>query len=106
MSLEEFSQYALKILELLTTGILKIDKEKRCQACDCLQKEYKFSKEQVYVLIFHKRIGQNKSQVSFKKEENRLEAEKVNICQLSDSACSEKTIKETAQCIVWNNLNE
>jgi len=45
MSLKELSQYALKILKLLTTGVLKVDKEKRCQACDRLQKGYKFSKE-------------------------------------------------------------
>ena len=30
----------------------------------------------------------------------------MNICQVSDSACSEETIKETAQCIVQDNLNE
>jgi len=30
----------------------------------------------------------------------------VNICQDSDSGCSEETIKEMAQCIVWDNLSE
>ena len=45
MSFEELSQYASEILELLTTGVPKVDKEKRCQACDRLQKGYKFSKE-------------------------------------------------------------
>ena len=30
----------------------------------------------------------------------------MNICQLSDSACSEETIKETAQRIVRDNLSE
>ncbi len=30
MSLEELSQYAPEILELLTTGVPKVDKEKRC----------------------------------------------------------------------------
>ena len=51
MSLEELSQYAPEILELLTTGVPKVDKEKRRQALDRLQKGYKFSKEQVFVLI-------------------------------------------------------
>ena len=31
---------------------------------------------------------------------------KYTVCQLSDSACSEETIKETAQCIVRDNLSE
>ena len=30
----------------------------------------------------------------------------MNICQVSDSACSEETIKETAQRIVRDNLSE
>ena len=37
---------------------------------------------------------------------NGSEAEEVNICQLSDSACSEETIKKMAQCIVRDNLSE
>ena len=57
MSLEELSQYALEILEFLTTGVPKVDKEKRCQTRDSLQKGYKFSKEQAYALISHERIG-------------------------------------------------
>ena len=36
MSLEELSQYMPEILELLTTGMPKVDKEKRCQARDRL----------------------------------------------------------------------
>ena len=63
MSLEELSQYAPEILKLLTTGVPKVDKEKRRQARDRLQKGYKFSKEQSYALIPHERIGRNKSQV-------------------------------------------
>ncbi|RIA87451.1 hypothetical protein C1645_827779 [Glomus cerebriforme] len=58
MSLEELSQYAPEILELLTTGVPKVDKEKRHQAHDRLQKGYKFSKEQAYALIPHERIGE------------------------------------------------
>ncbi|CAG8538391.1 4749_t:CDS:2 [Diversispora eburnea] len=41
---EELSQYAPEILELLTTGVLKIDKEKRCQARDHLQKDISLTK--------------------------------------------------------------
>ncbi|RIA93704.1 hypothetical protein C1645_818994 [Glomus cerebriforme] len=78
VSLEELSQYAPEILELLTTGVPKVDKEKRRQARDHLQKGYKFSKEQAYALIPHERIGRSKSQ----------------------------TIKEMAQRIVWDNLSE
>src|SRR6266542_5510326 len=88
MSLEKLSQYALEILELLTTGVPKVDKEKRCQARDHLQKGYKFSKEQAYALISHKRIGQSKSQAIPKEGEP---AGEVNICQVSDSICSEET---------------
>ena len=36
MDLEELSQYAPEILKLLTTGMPKVDKEKRHQACDHL----------------------------------------------------------------------
>jgi hypothetical protein len=104
MGLEELSQYALEILELLTTGVPKVDKEKRRQARDRLQKGYNFSKEQAYVLIPHKRIGRSKNQVTPKEEK---QAGDVNICQVSfDSTCSEETIKETAQRIVRNNLSE
>ena len=68
MSFEELSQYAPEILELLTTGVPKVDKEKRRQARDRLQKGYKFSKEQAYALIPHERIGRSKSQVPPKKK--------------------------------------
>src|SRR3954454_11887084 len=95
MSLEELSQYAPEILELLTTSVPLVDKEKRCQARNRLQKEYEFSKEQAFALIPHERIGRNKSQVT-----KRSEAGEVNICQVSDSTCSEETIKEMAQRIV------
>ncbi len=84
----------------------KVDKEKRHQARDHLQKGYKFSKEQAYVLIPHERIGRSKSQVPLKEEGNGSETGEVNICQLSDSTCSEETIKETAQHIVQDNLSE
>src|SRR4051812_48789824 len=103
MSLEEFSQYAPEILELLTTDVPKVDKEIRRQARDRLQKGYKFSKEQAYALIPHEKIGRSKSQVIPKEEEL---AGEVNICQDSDSTCSEETIKETAQRIVQDNLSE
>ncbi|CAG8807447.1 5582_t:CDS:2, partial [Dentiscutata erythropus] len=62
MSLEELSQYAPKILELLTTSTLLVDKEKRHQAHNRLQKGYEFSKEQAFALIPHERIGRSKSQ--------------------------------------------
>ena len=76
IGLEELSQYALEILELLTTGMLKVDKEKRCQARDRLQKGYKFSKEQAFALISHERVGQSKSQVTLKEGGDEVE---VNI---------------------------
>ncbi len=78
----------------------KIDKEKRRQDHDRLQKGYKFSKEQAYVLVPHERIGQSKSQVIPK--EGKLAGKEVNICdvkgtcQVSDSTCSEEIIKEMA----------
>ena len=68
MSLEELNQYAPEILELLTTGVPKVDKEKRHQTCDRLQKGYKFSKKQAYALIPYERIGRSKSQVTSKEE--------------------------------------
>ncbi|CAG8842134.1 32692_t:CDS:2, partial [Gigaspora margarita] len=84
ISLEELSQYVSEILELLTTGMPLVNKEKRYQAYDHLQKEYKFSKEQ----------GPG------------LEVKEINICQVSDSTCSEETIKETAQRIVLDKLSK
>src|SRR5215216_4613692 len=104
MDLEELSQYAPEILELLTTNVPKVDKEKRRQARNHLQKGYNFSKEQAYALIPHEKIGRSKNQVTPKEEK---QAGDVNICQVSlDSTCSEETIKETAQRIVQNNLSE
>ncbi|CAG8831388.1 45645_t:CDS:2, partial [Gigaspora margarita] len=57
MSLEELSQYAPEILELLTDN-----KEKRRQARNRLLNGYKFSKEQVFALIPLQRVGRCKSQ--------------------------------------------
>ncbi|RIA91175.1 hypothetical protein C1645_822419 [Glomus cerebriforme] len=81
------------------------NREKRCQAHNRLQKGYQFSKEQVFVLILNQRIGQYISQVPLPKRPG-LEAEEVNICQVSDSAYFEETIKEMTQHIVQDNLNE
>ncbi|CAG8754086.1 2789_t:CDS:2, partial [Cetraspora pellucida] len=100
MSLKELSQYVPEILKLLTTGTLLVDKEKRRQACNHLQKEYEFSKEQVFALISHERIGWNKSQVTFK------EGVDVNICLASDITLEEVTIKQMAQCIMKDKLSE
>ena len=98
ISLEELSQYASEILELLTTGVSKVDKEKRHQARDHLQKGYKYNKEQAFILIPYERVGWSKSQVILKEEGSK--AKEVNIYQVSDSTYSEEIIKETAQCIV------
>ncbi|RIB27461.1 hypothetical protein C2G38_2160557 [Gigaspora rosea] len=99
-SLEKLSQYAPEILELLTTGTPLVDKKKRCQACNRLQKGYEFSKEQAFALIPHERIGRSKSQVIPK------EGGDVNICLVSDTTLEEETIKETAQRIIRGNLSE
>ncbi|RGB27205.1 hypothetical protein C1646_799341 [Rhizophagus diaphanus] len=104
MSLEELNQYVPEILELLTTGVPKVDKEKRRQARDRLQKGYKFSKEQAYALIPHERIGQYISQVPVL-EELELEAE-VNINIVYENVPEGETIRETAQRIVQDNLSE
>ncbi|CAG8852764.1 18955_t:CDS:2, partial [Gigaspora margarita] len=87
MNLEELSQYAPEILELLMD-----DKEKRHQARNHLLNGYKFSKEQVFVLIPLQRVGRCKSQVLVP-ERSGLEAEK-------------ESIKEMAQCIVRDKLSE
>ncbi|GBC10683.1 hypothetical protein RclHR1_09820002 [Rhizophagus clarus] len=79
MSIEELSQYVPEIRDLLGD-----DREKRHQARNRLQKEYKFSKEQAFALIPDQRIG-------------RL---------VSDNAPEGETIKETAQHIVWDNLSK
>ncbi|PKC01070.1 hypothetical protein RhiirA5_427286 [Rhizophagus irregularis] len=102
-SLEELSQNSPGILELLTTGAPKVDKEKRHQAHNHLQKGYKFSKEQAFALIPRERVGRSKNSV-FSKEEG-LEDEKADVCQVSDSSSGE-TIKETAQRIVKDDLSE
>ncbi|CAG8614912.1 24342_t:CDS:2 [Dentiscutata erythropus] len=99
-SLEELSQYAPEILELLTTGVPLVDKEKRRQAHNRLQKGYGFSKEQAFALIPHERIGRSKSQVIPK------EGGDVNICLASDTTLEGETIKETAQRIIQDNLSE
>ncbi|CAG8829967.1 41852_t:CDS:1, partial [Gigaspora margarita] len=100
MSLEELSQYAPEILELLTD-----DKKKRRQARNRLLNGYKFSKEQVFALIPLQRVGRCKSQAPVP-ERSGLEAEEVYICQVSDSTCTEETIKEMAQRIVRDKLSE
>ncbi|PKY29977.1 hypothetical protein RhiirB3_446836 [Rhizophagus irregularis] len=102
-SLEELSQNSPGILELLTIGAPKVDKEKRHQAHNHLQKGYKFSKEQAFALIPRERVGRSKNSV-FSKEEG-LEDEKADVCQVSDSSSGE-TIKETAQRIVKDDLSE
>jgi len=99
MSFEELSQYAPEILELLITDVLKVDKEKRRQACNHLQKGYKFSKEQAFALISHEKVGQSKSQVTLKEEGDEAEVNiysTKNACQVSDIILEEKTIRETA----------
>ncbi|CAG8765054.1 40814_t:CDS:2 [Gigaspora margarita] len=90
MSLKELSQYVPEILELLTD-----DKEKRRQARNHLLNGYRFSKEQVFALIPLQRVVQYKRQAPVP-ERSGLDAEEVNICQVSDSTCSEETIKEIA----------
>src|SRR5437588_8279357 len=87
-------QYVPEILELLTTGVPKVDKEKRRQARDRLQKGYKFSKEQAYALSPYKRIGRYISQVPIL-EELELEA-KINISIVYENVPEGETIRETA----------
>ncbi|RIB19697.1 hypothetical protein C2G38_2181177 [Gigaspora rosea] len=99
-SLKELSQYAPEILELLTTGTPLVDKEKRRQARNRLQKGYEFSKEQALALIPHERIGWSKSQVTSK------EGGDVNICLVSDTTLEGETIKQTAQQIMKDKLSE
>ncbi|CAG8645814.1 hypothetical protein C2G38_2226403 [Gigaspora rosea] len=100
ISLEELSQYAPEILELLTDN-----KEKRRQARNRLIKGYGFSKEQAFALIPLQRIGRCKSQAPVP-EGPGLKAEEVNICQVLDSTGSEETIKEMAQRIIRDKLSE
>ncbi|RGB22739.1 hypothetical protein C1646_775615 [Rhizophagus diaphanus] len=99
MSLKELSQYAPEILELLTTGMPKVDKEKRRQARDHLQKGYKFSKEQAYALILHERIGRIFR--SLEKNEERARQlltwiqEAISFGQLRDSGKPRSTYLST-----------
>jgi hypothetical protein len=102
--LEELSRYASEILELLTTGDPLVDREKRRQARDRLQKGYKYSKEQAFALIPDQRIGRQISQVLIPKGSG-LEAE-VNISLVSDNVTESETSKEIAQRIVQDNLSE
>ncbi|PKK73421.1 hypothetical protein RhiirC2_709653 [Rhizophagus irregularis] len=104
VSIEELSQHALEILNFLTSGDPLVDREKRRQACVHLQKGYKYNKEQVFALIPDQRIERHIRQLIPK--EGKSASGKVNICQEFDSTCSEEIIKETTQCIVWNNLSE
>ncbi|CAG8756507.1 16129_t:CDS:1, partial [Cetraspora pellucida] len=39
-------------------------------------------------------------------KEKRLKDKEINICQVSDSTCSEETIKKTAQHIIKDKLSE
>src|SRR5436309_1141042 len=100
MSIEEFSQYAPEMHNLLGNN-----REKRHQAYNCLQKGYKFSKEQAFALIPNQRIERYISQVLVP-EGPGSETKEVNICQVSDSTYSEETIKETAQRIMRDKLSE
>ena len=56
-------------------------------------------------MIPDQRIGRYISQVLVP-EGAGLEVKEVNICQVSDSAYSEETIKEMAQHIMWDKLSE
>jgi hypothetical protein len=102
MSIEELSQYAPEMRDLLGD-----DREKRRQARNRLQKGYKFSKEQAFALIPDQRPGRSKIKVTSK--EGGAEA-KVNICstksacQVSDIIPEGETIRETAQRIMRDNL--
>ncbi|GBB86022.1 hypothetical protein RclHR1_12470003 [Rhizophagus clarus] len=104
MSIEELSQYAPEMRDLLGD-----DREKRRQARNRLQKGYNFSKEQAFALIPSQRTGQTKSQVTPK--EGEVEAE-VNICcaksacQVSDIIPEGEIIRETAQRIMRDSLGE
>ena len=76
MSIEKFSQYAPEMRNLLEDN-----REKRHQACNCLQKGYQFSKEQAFALIPDQRIGRYISQVPVVAPEAE-----VNISLVSDNA--------------------
>ena len=93
MSIEELSQYAPEMRDLLED-----DREKRRQARNRLQKGYKFSKGQAFILIPDQRIKRYISQVLIL-EELGLEA-KVNISLVSENVLEGETIREMAQHIV------
>ncbi|PKC55162.1 hypothetical protein RhiirA1_476070 [Rhizophagus irregularis] len=57
-----------------------------------------------FALIPDQKIERHIRQLTPK--EGKLAGRKVNICQESDSTFSEKTIKETAQHIIQDNLSE
>src|SRR5436190_23983781 len=77
MSIEELSQYAPEMRDLLED-----DREKRRQTRNRLQKGYKYNKEQAFALIPDQRIGRYISQVT--RKEGGDEAE-VNISLVSDN---------------------
>ncbi len=89
-------------------NLLINDKEKRRQIRNHLQKEYKFSKEQAFALIFNQRIGWCISQVLMK-----IPEVEVNISQVFDqneldinNVSEGKTIRKMSQRIIWNKLSE
>ena len=95
MSIEELSNHALALNILLT------DKVKRDQTWRRFQKEYNFSKEQVFALIPKLTTGLKKGKAIFHniphtsnvfQEEELVERGIVNICQISQK----ETIKDLA----------
>ncbi|GBC22377.1 uncharacterized protein OCT59_024179 [Rhizophagus irregularis] len=102
MSIEELSQYAPEMRDLLGD-----DREKRRQARNRLQKGYKFSKEQAFALIPDQRNGRYISQVPILEELGLAPSEaEVNISLVSENTPEGETIKEIAQRIVRDNLSE
>ncbi|GBC18175.2 hypothetical protein GLOIN_2v1873212 [Rhizophagus irregularis DAOM 181602=DAOM 197198] len=102
MSIEELSQYAPEMRDLLGD-----DREKRRQTRNRLQKGYKFSKEQAFALIPDQRNGRYISQVPILEELGLTPSEaEVNISLVSENTPEGETIKEIAQHIVRDNLSE
>uniref|UniRef100_U9UTT1 Uncharacterized protein n=1 Tax=Rhizophagus irregularis (strain DAOM 181602 / DAOM 197198 / MUCL 43194) TaxID=747089 RepID=U9UTT1_RHIID len=102
MSIEELSQYAPEMRDLLGD-----DREKRRQARNRLQKGYKFSKGQAFALIPDQRNGRYISQVPILEELGLAPSEaEVNISLVSENTPEGETIKEIAQRIVRDNLSE
>ena len=86
MSVSELSKYTSELLKELT------DDRKRNQARRCLRDGFKFSEEQVSILIPTQRKGQRKD---------------INIVTLNKALVkSEETIKEIAQRILRDKLGE